>query len=89
MGSGAEIHTQTDTQVGVVHQAEIPEPQDTTTQQLPFPFSDRPAYSDPAKLDSSGLFLRNPSNLKREVVYDPVSGKYVFYEKIGNLNYRL
>ena len=89
MGSGAEVHIQTDTQVGAVYQAEIPEPQDTTSQQLPFPFSDRPAYSDPAKLDSSGLFLRNPSNLRREVVYDPISGKYVFYEKIGNLNYRL
>lgn len=89
MGSGAEIHNRTDRQLASFGFAEIQELQDTTTRNMPFPFSDRPAYGDPAKRDSSGLFLRNPSNLKREVVYDPVSGKYVFYEKIGNLNYRL
>lgn len=89
MGSGAEVHTRTGNQMVTIGHAGFQEIQDTTSQNLPFPFSDRPAYDDPAKRDSSGLFLRNPSNLKREVVYDPVSGKYVFYEKIGNLNYRL
>lgn len=91
----------TEAKVAVVHEplfvdvpAEVPvempatQP-DTITGPLPFPFSDRPAYGQPTQKDTSGLFLRKPSNLTRQVVYDPVSGKYVFYEKIGNLNYRL
>jgi cell surface protein SprA len=62
---------------------------DTLTEPLPFPFSDRPAFGQPTQRDTSNLFLKRPSNLTRQVEYDPVTGKYIFYEKVGNLNYRL
>ena len=59
-----------------------------TTGTLPFPFQDKPAFGDVSQ-DSSKLFLNKPSNIKYEVVYDPITGQYVFYEKVGTLNYRL
>ena len=31
-----------------------------------------------------GLFLKPPSNLETEIVFDPVTNRYVFKEKIGN-----
>jgi cell surface protein SprA len=55
---------------------------------LPFPFKDKPAFGF-SKTDSIKLFLNKPSNIKYEVEYDPISGQYVFYEKVGTLNYRL
>ncbi len=59
-------------------------PGDTT---LISPFSD---YSGNRKKPSvtSPLFLRKPSNIKTEVKYDPKTGKFIFYDKIGNINYR-
>ena len=59
-----------------------------TTGPLPFPFKDQPAFGYETP-DSIKLFLNKPSNIKYEVEFDPISGQYVFYEKIGNLNYRL
>jgi cell surface protein SprA len=59
-----------------------------TTGQLPFPFQDQPAFGH-SRQDSSKLFLNKPGNIRYEVEYDPITGKYVFYEKIGDLNYRL
>jgi len=59
-----------------------------TTGQLPYPFKDQPAFGY-TKQDSQKLFLNNPSNIKYQVEYDPVLGQYVFYEKVGSLNYRL
>ena len=56
---------------------------------LPYPFSDQPEFAFPDQKDSSGLFLKKPSNIRTEIEYDPVSGEYTFYEKIGTLNYRL
>lgn len=68
-------------------------PQDTaradTVGNLPYPFPDRPAFGYPDRNDTSGIYLKGPSNLNRQVEYDPATGKYIFYEKIGNLNYRL
>lgn len=55
---------------------------------LPYPFKDQPAFGY-TKTDSLKLFLNKPSNIKYEVEYDPITGQYVFYEKIGTLNYRL
>ena len=63
-------------------------PEMDTTGTLPYPFKDQPAFGSPDK-DSMKLFLNQPSNIKYEVEYDPVTGQYVFYEKIGDLNYRL
>ena len=59
-----------------------------TTGPLPFPFKDQPAFGKPAT-DSLKLYLNKPGNIKYEIEYDPVTGQYVFYEKVGDLNYRL
>ncbi|MCY1718920.1 cell surface protein SprA [Prolixibacteraceae bacterium Z1-6] len=59
-----------------------------TTGTLPYPFEDQPAFGY-SKQDSGKIYLNKPSNIKYEIEYDPVLGQYVFYEKIGNLNYRL
>ena len=59
-----------------------------TTGNLPYPFQDQPAFGH-SNQDSIKLFLKKPSNIKYEIEYDPITGQYVFYEKIGNLNYRL
>ncbi|MCF6333446.1 MAG: cell surface protein SprA, partial [Draconibacterium sp.] len=59
-----------------------------TTGPLPFPFKDEPAFGYPDQ-DSIKLFLNKPSNIKYEIEYDPITGQYIFYEKIGDLNYRL
>ena len=56
---------------------------------LPYKFNDEPAFAYPNKKDSSKLFLKNPSNIKSKIEYDPVTGEYNFTEKVGNLDYRL
>lgn len=60
-----------------------------TTGILPYPFKDEPAFAYPDKKDSAKLFLKNPSNIRTEIEYDPVTGEYNFYEKVGDLNFRL
>jgi cell surface protein SprA len=60
-----------------------------TTGKLPFPFKDQPAFGFPDRQDTSSLYLKRPENLNFQVEYDPVTGQYIFYEKIGKLNYRL
>ena len=89
LGTGAEVTSSPTPLFNDIPTEEIIASPDTITEPLPYPFSDRPAFGQPAQRDTSGLFLRRPSNLTRQVEYDPVTGKYIFYEKIGNLNYRL
>ncbi len=60
-----------------------------TTGRLPFPFKDQPAFGFPDRQDTSSLFLKKPGNIGLQVEYDPITGQYVFYEKVGTLNYRL
>jgi cell surface protein SprA len=59
--------------------------QDTSLQ---FPIPDQDNYGFPETQPSSPLYLDTPSNITREVVLDPVTGKYVIQEKVGNWNYR-
>ena len=66
-------------------------PQDTSDKDsidLKYPFRKDPSspFSDVGK--TSPLFLRNPSNIRSEIIYDPATNSYVFSEKIGELNYR-
>ena len=53
---------------------------------LPFPIPDsqNPYDVNP----SGGLYLKNPSNLKQDVIYDPVTNEYTVTQKIGSLDYR-
>ncbi|OQY03251.1 MAG: cell surface protein SprA [Bacteroidetes bacterium 4572_117] len=59
--------------------------EDTT--KLLYPFKDNSNPYAP-KTQSSPLYLSNPSNIKTEVEYNPITGKYTISEKIGNFNYR-
>ena len=34
------------------------------------------------------LFLNNPSNIKSNVIYDPVKNEYILYQKVGAFDYR-
>ncbi len=63
--------------------------QDTTRPKanLQFPISDR--RGDPvSNFRQSTYDLKNPSNLRDSVVYDPKTKRYTVYEKIGNNYYR-
>src|SRR6056297_2324312 len=70
----------------------LEQPADTvemdSTGALPFPFKDQPAFGYPEQ-DSTQLFLNKPGNIRYEIEYDPETGQYIFYEKVGDLNYRL
>lgn len=35
---------------------------------------------------NGGLYLNNPSNFTTEIVYDPITGQYIIYQRIGDLN---
>lgn len=54
---------------------------------LPFPIHDTRGDAV-ANYRHSTFDLKNPSNLKDSVVYDPKTKKYIVYEKIGNKYYR-
>lgn len=67
-----------------------PVPPDTINQpdttKLLYPFSeDENPYTEPLK---NGLYLTDPSNIKTDVEYDPLSNEYEFTRKIGTFNYR-
>jgi len=59
--------------------------QDST---LNYPLPEKGSYPFSSSSLNSPLYLQNPSNIKSRVIYDPVTGKYVFSETIGNWNYR-
>ena len=66
-------------------------PQDTSENDsidLQYPFREDPnsPFSDVGS--TSPLFLRNPSNIRSNIEYDPTTNTYVFSEKVGQLNYR-
>ncbi|PLX08098.1 MAG: cell surface protein SprA [Marinilabiliales bacterium] len=60
---------------------------DTSGVDLVFPFSDLSGnpYLDQ---DQSPLFLNDPSNVKREIIYNPETNQYEFQSKIGEFTYR-
>lgn len=62
----------------------LPQDPDTTNLIYPIPHDD----GNPFNQDKSGLYLNDPENVTREIVYDPVTGQYVFYSKIGDFMYR-
>lgn len=58
-----------------------------TTINLIYPFND---FTGNPFLDnvSSPLFLKNPSNIKQEIIYNPETNTYEFVNKVGNFTYR-
>ncbi len=59
---------------------------DTTRLRFPIPADDGNPYNQIG--NQSPLYLRDPDNIRREVVYDPISGQYIFYNRIGDFQYR-
>lgn len=58
---------------------------DTGKVNLPFPLYD---YYDYTQKTNSPVSLGDPSNLNTEIVYNPATGQYEIYQRIGNLYYR-
>jgi cell surface protein SprA len=59
----------------------------TPSDELRFPIKEN-NYPFSNSGQSSPLLLRQPSNIKQEIVYDPVTKRYEFSEKVGQLDYR-
>ncbi|AEA43823.1 cell surface protein SprA [Fluviicola taffensis] len=62
------------------------QPADTTVK-LPFPINNP---LDPTQNNTQTFDLGDPTGVKKNIVFDPITGKYIFSETIGNtnLNYR-
>jgi cell surface protein SprA len=65
-----------------------PEPLLPDSDSLRYPFGDRygDSYSDPSL--NNPLYLRDPTNIKTDVQYDPVEKHYNINENMGELFYR-
>jgi cell surface protein SprA len=59
--------------------------QDTT---LHYPLPESSSYPFSSSNYNSPLYLQNPPNIDSRVIYDPLTGKYVFSETVGSWNYR-
>ena len=55
------------------------------TSDLRFPFSEKGNYPYSNSGLESPLYLRQPSNIKQIIEYDPATRQYYFTEKIGDL----
>lgn len=62
-------------------------PPDTTTKPL-FPVPVDAGKPEQQLQNQSPLYLSDPPNIKREVVYDPVLKQYIFMSKVGEFRYR-
>ncbi len=56
---------------------------------LRYPFRDETDFEPLNDKDTTSLYLNPPSNIKTMVEYDPLTGEYTIYEKIGDFYYRL
>lgn len=54
---------------------------------LKYPFSDG-VGGPTSPTNSGGLYLNNPSNIKSGFQYDPETGTYDYFEKIGDRNFK-
>ena len=61
-------------------------PVDSPEIDLPFPFNDN--NGGPGNNNTGGLYLNNPSNVQAGFEYDPETGTYNYYEKIGDNNFK-
>lgn len=61
--------------------------QPDTSSNLKFPISNP---NDPTQNNPQSFDLGDPTSVKKSIVFDPITGKYIFTESIGssNLNYR-
>ena len=61
-------------------------PIDSPEVDLKYPFSDN--IGGPNSSNSGGLYLNNPKNIKSGFEYDPETGTYNYYEKIGDKDFK-
>ncbi len=61
---------------------------DTLHLKLIYPFREETGNPYLDTLSQSPLFLRDPNNIKREIIYDPKTNTYKFVTKVGNFEYR-
>ena len=61
---------------------------DTSQVDLLFPFRDNTGNPYLDNQNQSPLFMSDPDNIDREVIYNPVTNTYEFQSKIGDFNYR-
>ena len=54
---------------------------------LPLEFEDEDGFHYEEEYESP-LFLRDPSNIRTEIEYDPETDRYIFKDKVGSLDYR-
>ena len=59
---------------------------DTTKLIYPIPYDDGNPFNHDK--NQSGFYLKEPDNITREIIYDPITGQYTFYSKIGDFMYR-
>ena len=59
---------------------------DTTKLIYPIPYDDGNPFNHDK--NQSGFYLKEPDNISREIIYDPITGQYTFYSKIGDFMYR-
>jgi len=61
-------------------------PIDSPEVDLPFPFKE--GLTGPEENNTGGLYLNDPSNIKSGFEYDPETGTYNYFHKLGDNNYR-
>ena len=61
-------------------------PPDSPEVELPYPFKD--GVGGPGGTESGGLYLDNPKNVTSGFEYDPETGTYNYYEKIGDYYFK-
>jgi len=59
-------------------------PSAADTSSLPYPFPEEPGFPFPNSNMTSPLYLTSPSNMENDVEFDPETGNYIFYQKIGD-----
>lgn len=62
--------------------------QSSDTLQLIYPIPQDDGNPLNQEKNQSGFYLKEPDNITREIIYDPVTGQYTFYSKIGDFMYR-
>lgn len=59
---------------------------DSNDVDLIYPFDDK--SNEGYENNESPLFLKDPNNIKKEFEYDPVTGQYNYFQKLGKDDYR-
>ncbi|MDO9511390.1 MAG: cell surface protein SprA [Bacteroidales bacterium] len=59
-----------------------------TIRDLRFPFRDQGNYEPGAEAPQGGMYMKRPSNVQSDVIYDPETNQYVLTDKIGDFNIR-